>query len=119
MFWILVIISDVHFSRLSGGSTQSDVLQSKEKKKKKGLLGKLKKLTKSRSIDDGVSDFRTGINQVIMEMTDCYIITTWNLLSLVINLYRNCYISFDSFFMFLNLWIQDNPILFIEHTRSN
>lgn len=36
-------------SRLSGGSTQSDV---GEKKKKKGLIGKLKKLTKSRSIDD-------------------------------------------------------------------
>jgi hypothetical protein len=64
------------FSRLSGGSTQSDVLQSKEKKKKKGLLGKLKKLTKSRSIDDGVSDFRTGMHQVIMKMSDCYIIAT-------------------------------------------
>jgi len=29
-------------------------------------LGKLKKLTKSRSIDDGVSDFTTGMSQVIM-----------------------------------------------------
>lgn len=37
-------------SRLSGGSTQSDVAG--EKKKKKGIIGKLKKLTKSRSIDD-------------------------------------------------------------------
>jgi len=42
------------------------VLQSTGKKKKKGLLGKLKKLTKSRSIDDGVSDFATGMSQVIM-----------------------------------------------------
>lgn len=41
-------------SRLSGGSAQSDVLP--EKKKKKGLFGKLKKLTKSRSIDDQVED---------------------------------------------------------------
>lgn len=38
-------------SRLSGGSTQSEVLAG-DKKKKKGLFGKLKKLTKSRSIDD-------------------------------------------------------------------
>lgn len=38
-------------SRLSGGSTQSEVL-SGDKKKKKGLFGKFKKLTKSRSIDD-------------------------------------------------------------------
>ncbi|KAJ3639906.1 hypothetical protein Zmor_003275 [Zophobas morio] len=37
-------------SRLSGGSTQSEFAG--EKKKKKGLMGKLKKLTKSRSIDD-------------------------------------------------------------------
>ncbi|CAH0562263.1 unnamed protein product [Brassicogethes aeneus] len=36
-------------SRLSGGSTQSDF---GEKKKKKSLIGKIKKLTKSRSIDD-------------------------------------------------------------------
>lgn len=36
-------------SRLSGGSTQSET---GEKKRKKGLIGKLKKLTKSRSIDD-------------------------------------------------------------------
>ncbi|XP_076261708.1 uncharacterized protein LOC143197279 isoform X2 [Rhynchophorus ferrugineus] len=36
-------------SRLSAGSTQSDV---GEKKKKTSLMGKLKKLTKSRSIDD-------------------------------------------------------------------
>ncbi|KAJ8966493.1 hypothetical protein NQ314_003502, partial [Rhamnusium bicolor] len=36
-------------SRLSGGSTQSDL---GDKKKKKGFMGKLKKLTKSRSIDD-------------------------------------------------------------------
>lgn len=36
-------------SRLSGDSTQSDVA---DKKKKKGIFGKLKKLTKSRSIDD-------------------------------------------------------------------
>ena len=42
------------------------MLQSTGKKKKKGLLGKLKKLTKSRSIDDGVSDFTTGMSQVIM-----------------------------------------------------
>ncbi|XP_052745428.1 muscle-specific protein 300 kDa [Bicyclus anynana] len=46
-------------SRLSGGSAQSEVLPS-EKKKKKGLFGKLKNLTKSRSIDDHVDteDFR-------------------------------------------------------------
>ncbi|XP_018565745.1 putative leucine-rich repeat-containing protein DDB_G0290503 isoform X3 [Anoplophora glabripennis] len=36
-------------SRLSSGSTQSDL---GDKKKKKGIMGKLKKLTKSRSIDD-------------------------------------------------------------------
>ncbi|CAH1255951.1 unnamed protein product [Diabrotica balteata] len=36
-------------SRLSSGSTQSEL---GDKKKKKGLIGKLKKLTKSRSIDD-------------------------------------------------------------------
>ncbi|XP_072944667.1 uncharacterized protein [Epargyreus clarus] len=40
-------------SRLSGGSAQSDVLPT-EKKKKKSIFGKLKKLTKSRSIDDHV-----------------------------------------------------------------
>ncbi|XP_026319891.1 protein MLP1 homolog isoform X2 [Hyposmocoma kahamanoa] len=40
-------------SRLSGGSAQSDVLPT-DKKKKKSLFGKLKKLTKSRSIDDQV-----------------------------------------------------------------
>ncbi|KAK3928455.1 Homeobox protein cut-like 1, partial [Frankliniella fusca] len=40
-------------SRLSGGSTQSEVYHSGEKKKKKGLLGKLtKRLTKSRSVDE-------------------------------------------------------------------
>ncbi|XP_038208413.1 myosin-9 isoform X3 [Zerene cesonia] len=48
-------------SRLSGGSAQSEVLPS-EKKKKKSIFGKLKKLTKSRSIDDHVDaevvDFR-------------------------------------------------------------
>ncbi|XP_039280086.1 myosin-2 heavy chain [Nilaparvata lugens] len=45
-------------SRLSGGSTQSEVITSgTEKKKKKGLLGKLKKLTKSsRSIDHDGGD---------------------------------------------------------------
>lgn len=36
-------------SRLSNGSTQSEM---GDKKKKKGIMGKLKKLTKSRSIDD-------------------------------------------------------------------
>lgn len=36
-------------SRLSGGSTQSEI---SDKKKKKGIIGKIKKLTKSRSIDD-------------------------------------------------------------------
>lgn len=42
----------LYFSRLSGGSTQSEVIPS-DKKPKKGLLGKLKKLTKSsRSIDN-------------------------------------------------------------------
>ncbi|XP_068626900.1 early endosome antigen 1 isoform X5 [Battus philenor] len=49
-------------SRLSGGSAQSDVLPT-EKKKKKSIFGKLKKLTKSRSVDDHVenaevADFR-------------------------------------------------------------
>ncbi|XP_062524628.1 myosin-2 heavy chain [Bombyx mori] len=48
-------------SRLSGGSAQSDVLPN-EKKKKKSIFGKLKKLTKSRSIDDQadpeIVDFR-------------------------------------------------------------
>ncbi|XP_045528096.1 golgin subfamily A member 4 isoform X2 [Pieris brassicae] len=42
-------------SRLSGGSAQSEVLPS-EKKKKKSIFGKLKKLTKSRSIDDHVEE---------------------------------------------------------------
>ncbi|XP_017771201.1 PREDICTED: myosin-2 heavy chain isoform X2 [Nicrophorus vespilloides] len=42
-------------SRLSGGSTQSEVAGG-EKRKKKGLIGKLKKLTKSRSIDDQDGD---------------------------------------------------------------
>lgn len=44
-----------NFSRLSGGSTHSEMLLSTlERKKKKGFLGKLKKLTKSsRSVDDG------------------------------------------------------------------
>lgn len=36
-------------SRLSSGSTQSEI---GDKKKKKGIMGKLRKLTKSRSIDD-------------------------------------------------------------------
>ncbi|XP_046991524.1 COP1-interactive protein 1 isoform X1 [Schistocerca americana] len=39
-------------SRLSGGSTQSETPHSTEKKKKKSLLGKLKKLTKSRSTEE-------------------------------------------------------------------
>lgn len=40
-------------SRLSGGSTQSELITNVEmKKKKKGLLGTLKKLTKSRSVED-------------------------------------------------------------------
>nr|CAD7599136.1 unnamed protein product [Timema genevievae] len=39
-------------SRLSGGSTQSDVVHSGEKKKKKGIFVKLKKMAKSRSIDE-------------------------------------------------------------------
>ncbi|XP_045447825.1 myosin-3 [Melitaea cinxia] len=43
-------------SRLSGGSVQSDVLPSDKKKKKKGLFGKLKEFTKSRSIDDHVGN---------------------------------------------------------------
>jgi hypothetical protein len=47
------------------------VLQTTGKKKKKGLLGKLKKLTKSRSIDDGVSDFAAGMSQVIMNCKLC------------------------------------------------
>ncbi|XP_075213004.1 uncharacterized protein LOC142319510 isoform X2 [Lycorma delicatula] len=49
-------------SRLSGGSTQSEVITSStEKKKKKGLFGKLKKLTKSsRSIDQDGSDYGGG-----------------------------------------------------------
>ncbi|XP_063548705.1 uncharacterized protein LOC134755936 isoform X1 [Cydia strobilella] len=38
-------------SRLSGGSAQSEILPT-EKKKKKSIFGKLKKLTKSRSVDD-------------------------------------------------------------------
>ncbi|XP_014246645.1 trichohyalin isoform X3 [Cimex lectularius] len=43
-------------SRLSGGSTQSEVLPSLEKKKKLGIFGKLKKLTKSKSIDQDGSE---------------------------------------------------------------
>lgn len=54
------------FSRLSGGSTQSEVIHSGEKKKKKGILGKLKKLTKSRSIDETMSgiDYASDTGQV-------------------------------------------------------
>lgn len=54
-------------SRLSGGSTQSEVLAG-DKKKKKGLFGKFKKLTKSRSIDDAngsQEDFSVKVNQRI------------------------------------------------------
>ncbi|KAF6213538.1 hypothetical protein GE061_011258 [Apolygus lucorum] len=49
-------------SRLSGGSTQSEVIPNSGKKKKLGLFGKLtKKLTKSRSIDnDGSETGSTG-----------------------------------------------------------
>ncbi|BES92388.1 SOGA family member [Nesidiocoris tenuis] len=49
-------------SRLSGGSTQSEVIPSSNKKKKLSLFGKLtKKLTKSRSIDnDGSEAGSTG-----------------------------------------------------------
>ncbi|XP_073972840.1 uncharacterized protein isoform X6 [Rhodnius prolixus] len=47
-------------SRLSGGSTQSEVLPSSDKKKKLGLFGKLKKLTKSRSIDHDSEMGSTG-----------------------------------------------------------
>lgn len=44
-------------SRLSGGSTQSELITNVEmKKKKKGLLGTLKKLTKSRSVEDQSAD---------------------------------------------------------------
>lgn len=40
-------------SRLSGGSTQSEAITNVEiKKKKKGIIGTLKKLTKSRSVED-------------------------------------------------------------------
>jgi len=46
-------------SRLSGGSTQSE-LTTGDPKRKKGLFGKLKKLAKSRSEDNGSQeDFRT------------------------------------------------------------
>lgn len=41
-------------SRLSGGSTQSEVVRG-DKKKKKGIFGKLKKLTKTKSVDDPTS----------------------------------------------------------------
>ncbi|XP_065208048.1 early endosome antigen 1 [Planococcus citri] len=49
-------------SRLSGGSTHSEMLPSTlERKKKKGLLGKLKKFAKSsRSIDDDSDTFPLG-----------------------------------------------------------
>ncbi len=44
-------------SRLSGGSTHSEMLSSTlEKKKKKGILGKLKKLAKSARSMDRESD---------------------------------------------------------------
>ena len=59
------IIYFYDFSRLSGGSTQSEIVH--EKKKKTGLLGKLKNLTKSRSIDDGGSEFAGGMNQVTIQ----------------------------------------------------
>uniref|UniRef100_A0A1B6CHD3 Uncharacterized protein n=1 Tax=Clastoptera arizonana TaxID=38151 RepID=A0A1B6CHD3_9HEMI len=49
-------------SRLSGGSTQSEVIPSNlEKKKKKGFFGKLKKLTKtSRSMDEDGNGYVLG-----------------------------------------------------------
>ena len=50
-------------SRLSGGSTQSEFIGGENKKKKKGLFGKLKKLTKSKSIDD-----TTGSNDDLMRV---------------------------------------------------
>lgn len=66
------IFFTLRYSRLSGGSTQSDVLPA-EKKKKKSIFGKLKKLTKSRSVDDHVEnaevvDFRpiSTVSQVIL-----------------------------------------------------
>lgn len=66
-------------SRLSGGSAQSEILSS-EKKKKKSIFGKLKKLTKSRSIDDqvdstGVVDFRPigTVSQVIKVVIKMFI----------------------------------------------
>lgn len=59
------------YSRLSGGSVQSDVLPSDKKKKKKGLFGKLKEFTKSRSIDDhvGNEEFRPigTVSQVFLK----------------------------------------------------
>lgn len=64
------------FSRLSGGSAQSEVLPT-EKKKKKSIFGKLKKLTKSRSIDDQVDpemgDFRPigTVSQVCIGACKC------------------------------------------------
>lgn len=40
-------------SRLSGGSTQSEMIPGgPEKKKKKGIMGKLRKLTKTRSVEE-------------------------------------------------------------------
>lgn len=50
------------YSRLSGGSTQSEVIPSNlEKKKKKSLFGKLKKLTKSsRSMDQESNEYVLG-----------------------------------------------------------
>lgn len=64
-------------SGMSADSTQSDIV---ERKKKKGLLGKLKKLTKSRSIEDrngSQEDFfmkvgfhfmyKLGLNNTILE----------------------------------------------------
>ena len=60
------VISFYDFSRLSDGSTQSETVH--DKKKKKGLLGKLKNLTKSRSIDDGSTEFPTEMSQVTVKL---------------------------------------------------
>lgn len=52
--------SDNLDSRLSDSSVQSDIGADK-KKKKKGIIGKIKKMTKSKSIDEGDSGFMSHL----------------------------------------------------------
>ena len=67
-------------SRLSGGSTQSDAT-GQEKKKKKSLIGKLKQLTKSRSIDDQDPGHFSSTEGFSTKVSACFILFNMELTS--------------------------------------